>query len=154
MKDIQTIKKQAIDKVQLFLDLNNRENELQQKLGWGPYIVYTFLHTEGYLEEIVTFDDEDEAEAYVQTILDDWASDPDRDKDPWDEPEPDEETMDYFRIKDWDKPIRRGTHRYSSRTVGIADPEEFVKAMPTDFALSFLEGLFWSALIPGYYEEH
>ena len=154
MTDLEKIKRQADDKVQLFLDLNNREHPLQQELKWGPYIVYTYLHSEEYMEEIVTFEDKDEAEAYVQTILDDWASDPDRDKDPWNEPEPDEETMDYFRIKDWDKPIRRGTHRYSSRTVGIADPEEFVKAMPTKMALNFLVEMFYSSLIPGYYEEH
>ena len=153
MKSKEIIKNQAIEKVQLFLDLNNRENELQQELGWGPYIVYTYLHTEEYLEEIVTFEDKDDAEAYLQTILDDWASDPKRDDDPWDDEEPDDDEKEYFRIKDWDAPIRRGTHRYSSRSVGLANPEEFVKAMPTDYALNFLEGLFWSALIPGYFEE-
>ena len=154
MNKIENIKNQAINKVQLFVDLNNRENELQQKLGWGPYIVYTYLHTEEYLMEIVTFDDKEDAEAYLQIILDDWASDPDRDNEPWDEEDSDDDTKEYFRIKDWDLPIRRGIHRYTSRTVGLADPREFVEAMPTDFALNFLEGLFWSALVPGYYEEH
>ena len=154
MPDLEKIKSRAVDKVQLFLDLNNGDNVLQQKLRWGPYIVYTYLHSEEYLEEIVTFDDKDDAEAYLQTILEDWASDPNRDKNPWEDTEPDEKDIEYFRIKDWDLPIRRGIHRYTSRTVGLADPKEFVEAMPTDFALNFLEGLFWSALVPGYYEEH
>lgn len=153
MKDLQTIKRQADDKIQLFLDLNNGDNALQQCLGWGPYIVYTFLHSEEYFEEIVTFEDKDEAEAYLHSILDEWEADPERDKDPWDDEEPDEED-DYLSIKDWDEPIRRGTHRYASRTVGLAEPEEFVKAMPTKMAREFLVNLFCSALIPGYYEEH
>lgn len=154
MTDRKTIKRQADDKVQLFLDLNNREHPLQQELKWGPYIVYTYLHSEEYMEEIVTFEDKNEAEAYLQSILNEWEQDPERNNDPWDDEEPDDEAMEYLRIKDWDAPIRRGIHRYACRTVGLADPEEFVKAMPTEFALNFLEGLFWSALIPGYYEEH
>lgn len=151
--DIQTIRSQAGEKVQLFLDLNNGDNAIQQRLGWGPYIVYTFLHSEEYFEEIVTFENKDEAETYLQSILDEWEADPERDKDPWDDEENDDED-DYLSIKDWDEPIRRGTHRYASRTVGLADPEEFVKAMPTKMALALLENLFWSALIPGYFEEH
>lgn len=154
MNDLETIKNQAVDKVQLFLDLCNHEHPNQQKLRWGPYIVYTYLHSEEYMEEIVTFEDKDEAEAYLQSILDDWAADPERDPDPWDDEEPSDQLRQYLSIKDWDEPIRRGTHRYASRTVGLAEPEEFVKAMPTKMALEFLENLFWSALIPGYFEEH
>lgn len=154
MKDIQTIKRQADDKVQLFLDLNNREHPLQQELKWGQYIVYLYLHSGEYLEEIVTFEDKDEAEAYLQSILDEWEKDPTRGSAPWGDKEPDDWEKEHLSIKSWDEPIRRGTHRFYCETVGLAEPEEFVKAMPVQFALDFLVELFYSSLIPGYFEEH
>ena len=154
MNDLEIIKRQADDKVQLFLDLNNREHPLQQELKWGPYIVYLYLHTEEYLEEIVTFEDKDEAEAYLQSILDGWEKDPTRDSDPWGDEDPNDWEKEYLSIKSWDEPIRRGTHRYYCETVGLANPEEFVKAMPTKMAMNLMVELFYSSLIPGYFEEH
>ena len=55
MTDLEEIKSLAVEKVQLFLDLSSYEHPHQQKLRWGPYIVYTYLHSEEYMEEIVTF---------------------------------------------------------------------------------------------------
>lgn len=154
MTDLEKIKRQADEKIQLFLDFNNGEHPLQQELRWGPYIVYSYLHSEEYLEELVTFEDKDEAEAYLQSILNEWEQDPERNNDPWDDNNPEDEVKEYLSIKNWDEPIRRGAHRFASRTAGLASPEEFVKAMPTKMSLNFLVNLFYSCLIPGYYEEH
>ncbi len=154
MIDFEEIKSRAAEKVRLFLELNNREHPLQQELRWGPYVVYRYLHSEEYLEEVVTFEDKEEAEVYLQSILDEWAADPDRDNEPWGDEEPDDEVRAWSSIKAWDEPIRRGIHRFNCETVGLANPKEFVNSMPTEFALMFLVGLFNSALIPGYYEEH
>ena len=157
MKIKNKIREDANDKVQVFLDLNNLNNETWKRLRWGHFIVYTYLHTEEYLEEMVTFDDEKEAELYLQSVLDEWAADPDRDVDPLtqfaDDLEPDDPFMEYLRIKDWDEPIRRGTHLNASRTIGLADARKFIDTLPLEMLKDMMEDFFYSNLIPGYYNE-
>ena len=169
MKDSKQILKDADEKVQLFLDLHNLDNETWQRLRWGYYIVYTFYHPEGFFEELVTFADKEEAEAYLQTILDDWNKDPLRDVDPT----PAlfevlgqqggyldtlgihdiESVKEYHRIRDWDEPIRRGLNLNASRSVGLANSFDFVNALPIEMLKDLMIQFFDSNLIPGYYDE-
>ena len=64
---IKEIKKKVIDKIQLFLDLNNGKNKLQKQLGWGPYVYYRYLHSEEYCEEMATFDNKEDAETFLHS---------------------------------------------------------------------------------------
>lgn len=157
MKDIQTIREEACEKVQMFLDLNNLDNETWKRLRWGHIIVYTYFHSEDYLEEFVTFDNEEEAELYLQSILDEWAMDPNRDVDPLTQfPKGiklDEKDIEYYRIKDWDKPIRRGVHLGASKTIGLANSWVFVNTLPIEMLRELTTRLFDSNVIPGYYDE-
>ena len=164
MNEISKIREDACEKVQLFLDLHNGDDETWKRLRWGSFLVYTYLHTEEYLEEIVTFDDKNEAEAYLQSILDEWGEDPSRDEDPilyfngpdayseLDEKDI-EDLREYFRIKDWDGPIRRGTHLSASRTVGLANAYDFANVLPYEMLKDLFANLFTSNLVPGYYDE-
>lgn len=160
MKDIETIRKNAIDKVDVFLELANDDNPRQQELGWGPYVYYRFLHSEEYFEEIVTFADKEEAEAYLQSELEELEADAQPDDWTWledDLPEGSSDMQDeddYLKIKSWDEKIRRGTDEYSHVTIGLADAEDFVHAMPVELALDLFSNMFYYRLIPGYYEEH
>ena len=168
-RTIEEIFKRADAKIQLSIDLINGENELQNKLGWGPHIVYLFLQTEEYCEELVTFEDEEEAQEYLKHLLEKYCVDDD-DK-CWEElykediengyitAEESEELKErYFeefdRLSSWDLPMRKGQNKTRGYTVGYADPSDFVNNLPEDKAKYFLEGFFWSNLIPGYYEEH
>ena len=156
--EIETVRQKANEKVQLFLDLNNRDNKLQQELGWGAYIVYRYLHTEEYFEEIVTFDDQEEAEAYLQSETRRIADESSSDAYPWEGEDLTDEDAEsikkHYQLKDWDLPIRRGACAQWGITFGLADAGEFIQAMPVDMALDLLVEFFYSALIPGYYEEH
>ena len=155
--DKEKIQEKAIAKIDVFLELANEDNPRQQELGWGPYVYYRFLHTEEYFEEIVTFADKEEAEAYLQMEIQKILDDPDHARNPWDDDEEGElgeDVSEYLRIKDWDLPIRRCEHRYNSTTIGLADAEDFVKTMPVSLAQDLFSSFFYYGLIPGYYEEH
>ena len=166
--NIEEIIKRADDKIQLALDMNNGDYDLQKDLGWGTHIVYMFYHPDEYCEELVTFDDDEEAQAYLKHMLETHCSD-DEDK-CW------EENMKYFidngmtteesekdkekffaefdRLSSWDLPMRKGQNRANGITVGYAEASDFVECLPEDKAKYFLQSFFWSFLIPGYYEEH
>lgn len=158
--NIEEIKKKAIDKVQLFLDLNNGRSQLQKDLGWGGYIVYRFLHTEEYFEEIVTFNNKEEAEVYLQSEIDRMRKDHEQDTYLWEDDCYDEDEIEdmkqdpYLQLKEWDLPIRRESFEKWSMTMGFAYARDFVKAMPVELARDLLTQLFCSQIIPGFYEEH
>ena len=158
--NIEEIKNKAIQKVQLFLDLNNGDNQLQKDLGWGFYIVYRYLHTEEYFEEIVTFDNSDEAEAYLQSEIDRMRKGHDQDSFLWEDDENDEDEIEdmkrdpYFQLKEWDLPIRREGFEKCGITMGLASAWDFVHTMPVEMALELFSQFFASQIIPGYFEEH
>lgn len=156
-------------KIQLSIDLINGDNELQNKLGWGPHIVYLFLQTEEYCEELVTFEDEEEAQEYLKHLLEKYCVDDD-DK-CWEEEYKEDiengyttaeesdinkkEVFEEFdRLSSWDLPMRKGQNKTWGYTVGYANATDFVDCLPEDKAKYFLESFFWSNLIPGFYEEH
>jgi hypothetical protein len=155
---IETIRKKAIDKVQLFLDMNNGDNKLQKKLGWGYYVVYRYLHPEEYFEEIVTFDDMVEAEAYLQSEINRIEEASASDLFLWEYDEHDDDEIEdlkqHMRPKEWDLPIRRGSCEKWGITLGLADAWTFVHTMPTEMALELFAQFFGCRTIPGYFEEH
>ena len=156
--DIEEIRQKAIDKVQLFLDMNNGDNDLQKKLGWGFYIVYRYLHPEEYFEEIVTVDDKAEAEAYLQSEIKRIGDKSASDTHVWEQFDLDDEELkvlkEHYQLKDWDLPIRRGVCEKGGITLGLADAWTFVHTMPTEMALELFAQFFGCRTIPGYYEEH
>ena len=148
------IRKKVIDKIQLFLDLNNGKNKLQKQLGWGPYVYYRYLHSEEYFEEMATFDNKEDAETFLQSEIKQIMNSSANDTYPWEENEVSEDAMEYFRLKEWDLPIRRYSCEKWSITLGLADAHTFVRTMPVEMALDLFEQFFYSRVIPGYYEEH
>ena len=162
---IDKVLNRADERVRLMIDLNNKDNDLQKKLGWGQFIVYLFLHTEGYCEKLVTFEKEDEAQSYLDYLLSSYCVDDDEAT--WDDEvqiDIDEgylitEESEAFKLKafedfdsssSWDLPIRKGQNKTWGYSVGYAEASDFVECLPEDKAKYFLESFFWSNLIPGY----
>ena len=135
----------AHEKLHLCYELSQGKNRQQQELRWGAFIVYKYLHTQEVLWEVVTFENKEDAEVYLQSILEEWGPDTQPSQDPFNG-KPDERAA----IKGWDETVRRGINWRSRETVGLIEPEILIELMPIKSSLEFLVALFRNNLILAY----
>lgn len=171
MRTLEEIIKNAEEKVGIFIECCNLEYKRKNELGWGEYVVYTYNYGLGDFSEIVTFDNKDEAEMYlnylesIYYVEDEFAA--------WKESierlarvscsssslngtnltEAYENDMNDFEENVvWDKSIRRFADRVCRITGGMAIATEFVDCMTEQMRKNLLSELLFVA-VPGYYEE-
>jgi len=162
---IEEIIDMADRKIGLWMYLKLINEDVLKSLGTGHYIVYRYLQNEDICEELMTFDDKDDAKAYADRMVSEFCTDDDIRE--WNEIEgyrvrrgfDTEEQLEkerikmfeYFdRISAWDLPIRRGQSITFMRTVGSADVRTFIECLPVEKAKYFLALVFDNAIIPGF----
>ena len=167
-KTIEQIKSRVDEKIQLALDINNGDNELQQSLGWGMYIVYRYNHFEHECEEFVTFEDEEEARTYLENQVEEFCTLDDVEE--WDKKmkewedagtmtekesrsEMTERFSEFDEVSSWDLPIRKGRNRTYGITVGFAFVDDFIQCLDEQIAKYFLETIIGYSLVPGFIED-
>ena len=161
---IEEIIDMAERKIGLWMCLELINEGVLKSLGTGHYIVYRYMQDEDFCEELMTFDDEDDAKAYADLMVSEFCTDDDLrewneiegyrlEKGEVNEEEFEKERVELFedfdRISAWDLPMRKGQSKTFMRTVGCTDLRTFIECLPIEKAKYFLALVFDNAIIPG-----
>ena len=167
--DLESIIKEADDRIAFSYDIINGESEIAKQIGTGWYLAYWYNHVEEEMWSFVTFDDEEKARMLAEYWASQYCEQDSEQKyrenaeyyiaQGYYTREESEEIMkrefaEFDKKTAWDLPIRIGEDKNYPTTVGYCSVDKLINCMPLDVLRQFTTSIFQCSIITGNLEDH